>query len=67
MVSAYLYYHGFYVQWGKMLEGGGQTKFYNKLNECHKRMGKPGFEKYFEYLLDFFSPFVVKKEELLGG
>jgi len=49
-----------------MLEGGGQTKFYNKLNACHKSFEGPDFEKYFEYLLNFFKPFVIRKDELLG-
>lgn len=65
IVSIYLYHHGYYVQWASMLEGGRQTKFLKKLNECHDRMDGPDFQKYFEYLLSFFKSHIVRRDDLI--
>lgn len=64
IVSMYLYHFDLYVQWGEF-DGPNNGKFINKLNECHKRMkSRHGFEKYFGYLLDFFSDYVISIDEL---
>ncbi len=49
ITSIYLQYFGYYVQW-KSIED--KSKIINKLNECHKRIGKYTYEVYFSYLLN---------------
>ena len=64
IVSIYLYKFDQYVLWAKF-DGPNNSKFINRLNECHKRQDSGfRFEEYFGYLLDFFSNYVVSVEDL---
>ncbi len=64
IVSIYLHIFDYYVRWGEF-DGPDNTEFINKLNKCHKRM-KSGytFEKYFNYLLNFFKRYIISIDEL---
>lgn len=61
ITSIYLMYFGHYVQWKNM---EGKSKMINKLNECHKRIGKYEFETYFKYLVNYFRSYVVSLDNL---
>ena len=63
IITIYLRYHGYYVQWAK-LEQTKKNKFLDKLNECHEREDQYNFEQYFEYLYNFWKQFVIQKDEL---
>lgn len=58
IVTFYLRYQGYYVKW-RNLEEGKKDKFLKKLNKCHIREGKHGFNKYFKYLYDYWQDHVV--------
>ena len=65
IVSVYLDYHGYFVNWGGLKKK--DNKFCNKLNKCHVRDFRnphSKYEKYFRYLLNFFKKYVQSKEIL---
>ena len=63
LVTIYLRYHGFYVRWAK-LEQNKKNAFLKKLNECHKRNNKKGFDEYFDFLYQFWKDFVIPISQL---
>lgn len=63
IVSLYLLFHGYYVQW-KIIEERHREKFIKKLNQCHIRVGQQMFDEYFEYLHSFWKKFVIRRDEL---
>lgn len=63
LVSLYLSFHGYYVRW-KIIDEKNKIKFIKKLNQCHLRYEKDGYEKYLNYLVDFWKEFVGKLSEL---
>lgn len=63
IVSLYLLFHGYYVQW-KIIEERHKEKFIKKLNQCHNRVGQPTFDQYFEYLHLFWKKFIIRVDEL---
>ncbi len=62
IVNFYLAYNGYMILW-QQLNTTKNNEFIKRLNECHKRDGKPEFEKYFSFLLDLWTKFVIKIED----
>ena len=60
ILSIYLQYFGYHINWRELETGGNKTKFIKKLNECHKRENQQNYKVYFDYLLEFFKRFIVK-------
>jgi fido (protein-threonine AMPylation protein) len=63
IVTIYLHYHGYQIQW-KAIEEKHREKFLRKLNACHLRSGKPEYEKYFNILYRFWNQFVISIDQL---
>lgn len=63
LVSIYLQYHGFYIQW-KIMEEKHKEKFLKKLNHCHVRIGSSTYGKYLDYLHKFWKQFVIPIDQL---
>ncbi|NOX19108.1 MAG: Fic family protein [Chlorobi bacterium] len=60
ILSIYLQYFGYHINWTELESGGNKTKFIKRLNECHLRETQRNYDKYFNYLLEFFKRFTVK-------
>ena len=59
LVSLYLDYHRFYVNWEDLQHQGKRIR---KLNACHNRQLQPElYEEYLGYLVDHFSNYVSDK------
>lgn len=61
LITIYLSYHGYYVEW-KKLDGSKKNEFIKKLNNCHIRENTDLYEEYLEYLYKFWKPYVIKKD-----
>ena len=62
LVSLYLDYHGFYVDWGDLQR---QDRWIKMLNDCHKRQEQTKkYEEYLGYLVSYFSKYVSEKSSL---
>lgn len=65
LVTIYLLYHGYYIEW-KKLEGTKKNKFLKKLNESHLRLHTNSYDEYLGYLYKFWKTFVLEHETLEG-
>ncbi|MHB8335848.1 MAG: Fic family protein [Ignavibacteriaceae bacterium] len=65
IISIYNLYHGNYIKWSEIENGGNKTEFIKRLNECHKREGQLIYHRYFNYLLSFFHKFILKTSEIM--
>jgi Fic family protein len=63
IVTIYLALYGYQVLW-KDLETTKRNKFLDRLNQCHKREGKPVKQDYLGYLYEFWKAFVIPEKEL---
>ena len=66
IISIYLQYFSFYINWREIDSGSNKTKFIKKLNECHKRENILSYDKYFSYLVVFFKKFIINIDNLIN-
>ncbi len=63
LVSLYLDYYGYYVNWDALEKRKGD--WFRKLNDCHNRQNQASlYVKYLDYLANYFSRYVSRREEL---
>lgn len=60
IVDVYLNIHGYRMSWKKLSKN---DQWLRKLNECHKRLELHNFNTYFQYLFNYFEPFITQKTE----
>ncbi len=58
IVSIYLRYHGFFIDWEALETEKNRKRLLQKLNRCHNLVNKPWFEKRMQELTHFIEKFI---------
>lgn len=63
IVTAYLDQHGLFMNWEAMEKN---SKWLKRLNDCHKRYGKPTYDEYIGYHVAHWRQFIIQKSKIFS-
>ena len=61
VTNIYLNYYGLHLSWKKMHQN---QKWLKKLNNCHRRLGQESYDQYLQILVEHWSKFILRKEDI---